>query len=139
MFGSNSYFDEFDNMFNKVYNVFNRPVKDMKPFRTFQVDDKGFIIVCNTTGIDPDKITVKIEKEQGRPYPILKITGETKIERIDFENRVNLGIELRLDREIEKLSYEVKNGLTTVYIKLKGEQKDVLSAQFIDKDDSLDW
>ena len=68
----------------------------MSPYKAYQIEDKGFIIVCNTTGIEPKDISVKIEKEQGRPYPLLKIMGESKIERINFENRVNLGIEVKI-------------------------------------------
>lgn len=131
--------DEFNDFFNQIYNSFHRPVKDMYPYKAYRVEDKGFIIVCNTVGIDKDKLSVGIEQEQGRRYPILKIVGATKLEKINFENKVNLGIELKLDREIDSVSYEVKNGLTTVYIKLKEKEIDKITAKEINNDEGFDW
>lgn len=132
-------FDDFDDIFGRLYNNFNRPVKDMKPFKAFKVDDKGYIIVCNTLGMNKDNLQVHIEREKGRPYPILKIKGETSIERINFTNSVDLGIQLKFDEEIEEVHYEVKDGLTTVYIKLKEEVKEEIKMKYLDDGTDIGW
>lgn len=130
----------FDNLFSKVWNNFNRPVLDQKPFSCFPCE-KGYIIVVNTLGIDKKNLSITLENEKGRPYPILKIKGETELKKIDFKNSINLGISLSLDSPITDLSYKCENGLTTILIeteKPKAKTK-TMNAKLVDDDGSLDW
>ena len=113
-----NFFDDFERIFARMDNIFNRPVKDQKPFTVYQ-SDKGYIVVCNTLGISRNDLKINVSKELGNPYPVLSITGETKIEKIDFSNNVNLRIRLMMDDEIESVSYETRDGLTLVYLKMK--------------------
>lgn len=113
-------FNEFDSLFSKVWNNFSRPVADQYPFKTIKKEN-GYVIVCNTLGLAKEDVQVNIESKKGSPYPILKVSGETAIENISFQNKVNLGIQLRMEQEIESVKYEVKNGLTTIFIKTKSE------------------
>lgn len=129
-------FDDFDSIFSGIYNSFNRPVKDMQPFKAYK-NEKGYIIVCNTLGISKSDLHVKIDREKGNPYPILKIDGYTKIEKVNFENKVNLGITLRINDKIKSVNYEVKNGLTIVYLELEKPEVETLTAKYIDGE--LDW
>lgn len=132
------FFDNFESMFDRLSNRFNRPVKDQSPFSVYSTD-KGYIIVCNTLGIDKDDLKVNIKKEQGNPYPVLAIVGNSKIEKINFANNVDLRIRLKLNEEIESVSYETKNGLTLVYLKVKSVKPEMMEAKYIDDADSLDW
>lgn len=133
------FFDDSDNIFSSIFNKFNRPVRDQSPYCIYKADGKGFIVVCNTLGIDKNDISVNIEKNKGRGYPSLRVKGSTEIEKIKFQNSVDLAILLRLDEQIEDVSYEVKNGLTIVYIKVKINEEEKITAKCIDDDASLDW
>lgn len=136
------FFDDFnfDDIFSKTWSVFNRPVKDMYPYQAFK-NENGYIIVCNTLGIDKKDLYVGIEKEKGKPYPILKIKGTTHIERIDYDNSVDLGIALKFDSQILSIKYEVTNGLTIVYLKTSEPMKrPALEAEYIEPtDEDFDW
>lgn len=134
-------FDDFDGIFSTLFNRFNRPVREVNAYSVYKSPGKGFIVVCNTLGIDKNDLTVNIEKEKGRPFPILKIKGKTEIEKINFSNTVDLAIQLRLTAEdIQEVKYEMKNGLTIVYIAVKVEEAPKVEAKFIDDDSaSLDW
>ena len=71
---SNDFFNEFNKIFGLVSNNFNRPVKDMQPYNIFK-QDKGYIIVVNTLGINREDLDIEIVEEKGRPFPVLKIKG----------------------------------------------------------------
>ena len=132
------FFNDFDNIFDRMWNNFTRPVKDMYPYTAYKTDN-GFIIVCNTLGIDKKDISVGIEKEAGCPFPILKIRGKTSLEKIDFENTVDLGIQLRFKAPVTSIKYDVRNGLTTVYLKVVEPDIPEIVAEPIDDDDDFDW
>lgn len=136
------FFDDFNSIFNALTNRFNRPVREVNGFTVFKSPGKGFVVVCNTLGINKDDLKVGIEKQKGRAFPILKVKGSTTIENIGFKNSVDLAIELKFDSEIENINYKMENGLTIVYIKLKNlkEEKPQLKANFIDSaDTNFDW
>ena len=133
-------FDDFDGLFSSLYNRFNRPVRDMSPYAVYKSPGKGFIVVCNTLGIDKEDLSVNIEKEKGRPFPILKIKGKTEIQKINFANSVDLAIQLKLDSDIKDIKYEMKNGLTIIYIATKVEEVPTVEAKYVENDSSsLDW
>jgi HSP20 family molecular chaperone IbpA len=133
-----SLFEEFDKEFNKLFRLsfsnFNRPVKDMQPYRYHKVDS-GYIFVINTLGIGKSDISVKVMNEKGLPYPMLKVTGKTMMEKIQFENTVDFGILLGFQEDIEDVKYEVKDGLTIVYLKLKkAEPETKIEAKYVDEE-----
>lgn len=134
-------FDDFDDLFSKIWNNFNRPVLDQRPFKAISVD-KGYLIVVNTLGIDKSNLSVTLQNEKGRAYPILKVVGETKLEKINFQNKVDMGISLKIDDDIKGISYKCENGLTTIFIETEPKQQIVntIQAKLVDDDDgSLDW
>jgi len=133
-----SFFDEFDRELSKLFRLsfsnFNRPVKDMQPYKYHKVEN-GYIFVINTLGISKNDISIKITNEKGVPYPMLKIQGKTMMEKIKFENSVDLGILLGFDEDIEEVVYEVKDGLTVVYLKLKKAEPEMnIEAKYIDEE-----
>jgi HSP20 family molecular chaperone IbpA len=110
---------DFLNYFARTNNIFNSPVKDMDPTKVFRVDD-GYVVVCKTIGIDKNDISIKVENDHnGSRYPILRITGATKIEKIDFENSVNLAFAINCREEVDKIDYTVKDGLTIIHLIVK--------------------
>jgi len=132
--------DEFFDLFDGLWNRFNRPVLDQRPYKAYEVEGKGFIIVCNTLGIAKENITVRIEKEKGSAYPILKIKGATNLDKINFKNSIDLGIKLKLGCDINSVNYEVKDGLTIIYLETKQAEKDKIEATYIDDcGKALDW
>jgi HSP20 family molecular chaperone IbpA len=118
--------------FKFLHSFFNRPVKDMQPFQPMRVEN-GFIVVINTLGIDKEDIMVEIKNKKGSPYKYLHITGKTKMEKINFENNVDLAISLNIEDDIAELTYNVKNGLTIVFLKT-AEPKVELEAKFVETD-----
>jgi HSP20 family molecular chaperone IbpA len=133
-----SFFDEFDRELNKLFrlsfNNFNRPVKDMQPYRYVRTDN-GYIIVINTLGIGKSDIEVKINREKGDAYPTLQVKGSTVMEKIGFKNTVDTALRLGFDEDIEDVKYEVKDGLTIIYLKLKKtESENLIKAKYVDED-----
>jgi HSP20 family molecular chaperone IbpA len=133
---SRDFFDEFENLFKMTFNTFNRPVKDMQPYR-FLKKENGYIFVINTLGISKEDLSVQINTEKGDPYRYLHIKGETKLEKFNFENRVELAIRLITNEEIENVAYEVKDGLTIVYLKTKKNPEDTFKAKYIENSSEL--
>lgn len=128
---------EIDRLFKLAFNRFNRPVKDMQPY-SFRQTDNGYTFVINTLGINKNDVSVEIKNKKGDPYRYLTVSGETKMEKVNFENNVNISIRLITDEEIEELAYEVKDGLTIVYIKTKQEKETKsLEARFIEDSTEL--
>lgn len=132
------FFDDFENIFDRLSSRFQRPVKDQNPFSVYS-SEKGYIIVCNTLGIDKDDLKINVKKEQGNPFPVLSVSGSSRIEKINFSNNVDLRIRLRLSEKIDSVSYETKNGLTLVYLKTETKEPEMLEAKPIEDGDSLDW
>jgi len=130
------FFDEFENLFKLTFSNFNRPVKDMQPYR-YQKTENGYIFVINTLGIGKNDVSVEITSQKGDPYRSLRVSGKTKMEKINFENNVDLAIRLITDEEIEDVAYEVKDGLTIIYLKVKKNILPELKAKFIEDSSDL--
>ena len=125
--------------FNKIWNNFNRPVADMHPFKAIRKDN-DWIIVVNTLGLSKEDVRISVDRKKGNPYPILKIEGSKKLEALDFENSISIGIQMNFDEdEIESIKYEVKNGLTTVLVKTKENDKIGITPECISDDEPLNF
>jgi len=132
---SKSIFDEF---FNLDFSIFNRPVKDQQPYSIYK-QDRGYIVVINTLGINKDDIKVEIISERGKSFPVLKVTGATQMPKIGFENSVNLGITLNMKKDIDDLVYEVRDGLTIIYLRTKEEEKETITAKYLSEPEKFDF
>lgn len=134
-----NFFDDFDKMFNKLTNSFNRPVKDQQPFSVYS-NENGYAIICNTLGIKKEDLRINVAKEKGNPFPVLSVVGQTNLEKIGFSNSINLRIRLNIESEIETVSYETKDGLTIIYLKTKVNKPESIEATYLkDGENPLDW
>jgi HSP20 family molecular chaperone IbpA len=136
-------FDFFDNFFEKTFSVFNRPVKDMSPYKAYKTE-KGYILAINTLGVAKEDLQVQLTRPKGLPsnYSELHIKGESHIESINFNNDVDLRIRLKLERKVEEISYKCQDGLTLVFLKLETPHEvaeENIKAKFIDDGADFDW
>lgn len=104
----------FENITPKTYR-FERPVQDMKPVK-IKRHDNGYIAVVNTLGIAEENLGIELVEKEGKQ--VIQISGETNNEELDFKNKINLSLHARSDEQIDDLAYEVKDGLTIIYIRV---------------------
>lgn len=93
---------------------FNRPVKDMLPYRFYEEEGKT-IIVLNTLGISPDDIVISVESKPASK--LIKIKGSTRDDVTKTDYNVNMNFECY--SEITNIDWESKNGLTYLYVYYK--------------------
>lgn len=122
-----------NDFFEKSNYFFNRPVKDMAPYSIYPAKS-GYILTVNTLGISKDDLEIKLLKQKNSKDRQLSIQGKTKIDKLNFENSINLTLQLKFFEEIEDLTYECKDGLTLIYLKTKKEDdiQDVMTAKFLE-------
>lgn len=131
-----TFFDPFDSFFEFLFKpVYNRPFKEIDSLKLYGVDD-GYLVVANTLGVSKDDLEVEITKEQGNPYPVLKISGSTKIEKVGIENNVKYRASLKLPEEIKNISYNVKDGFTYVFIEVNKEKPEEFKVSY---NDDANW
>lgn len=110
---------DFD--FLSDYYFFNRPVKDMSPYKIVEKDDKA-TIVLNTLGISPEDIEIEVVGEDGKPYSqYLKVSGKTKDELSDKEYNINMKFSIR--KAVKAIDWESRNGLTYLHVKFLEPEK----------------
>lgn len=120
----------FDDVFEDLFTLgfgkprklaFNSIVKDMLPTYWSKKDDKTYMCVCKTIGIDPSDVKVE-ETTFG-----LKVSGSTEVEGYTYDTYFELPIANSIMNEIEKIKVKSKNGLTFITLILdKPEKKKVL-------------
>ena len=87
---------------------FNRPVKDMTPYKVIKKDGKT-IVVLNTLGISPDDIKVQVEAGE-LSTQILHVSGKTRNDLCGKDYDINMKLAIR--KPIKKIEWESKDGLT---------------------------
>lgn len=132
-------FSDFDDLFNRMFNRFNRPVMDQQYYNVYKIPGKGYIILFNTLGMSKEDVSVKIENRKGIASKILHVKGEKNIEDIAFHNSVDMAVQLNFEEPIESIQYTVENGLTKVFLKMKTPEVPSIEAKCIDDSNSLDW
>lgn len=132
----------FNDFFDLFANVFNRPVKDMAPYSVYKAKS-GYIIVINTLGINKDDLKIDIIKNNSmnKEYRILNIKGSTRIDKINFNNSVDLKLVLKFNEEIQEISYETKDGITLIYLKVSdiNTTEDIMSAKYLTDTKDFDF
>lgn len=89
---------------------FNRPVKDMTPYKIVQNEGKT-ILILNTLGISPDDIEVEVTPgDSFYASQYLHISGKTKDELSDKE--YNISMKFTIKKPVKKIEWESRNGLT---------------------------
>jgi HSP20 family molecular chaperone IbpA len=137
MFDKN-FFDALSDMFGLSSYKFTRPTLDQRPYKAYPKDD-GLIIVVNTLGISKKDILVELTNN-GLPngFKLISITGATKIPQTGEENKISLELILKFNVEIEKISYEVKDGFTYIYIKVESPKEDEKNSIRVEYEESPD-
>ena len=112
-------FDDFLTLgFGRPRNlIFNSCVKDMLPSYWTKKDEKTYMCVCKTTGINPEDVKVE-ETEYG-----IKVSGSSEIEGYTYDTSFELPIAQSIISEIDKVQVSSKNGLTFVTLKLNRPEK----------------
>ena len=88
---------------------FNRPVKDMTPYKVVDRDDKT-ILILNTLGISADDIEVEVVPGNEYSTQQLHVSGKTKDELSEKEYNINMKFTLK--KPIKKIEWESRDGLT---------------------------
>lgn len=96
-------------LIDEIVKSWTRPVQESYGYKFIRSKD-GYILIANTLGIDEKDLQLDLDRK------VFSLKGETKNEDIDFINKVNYRFDVsRLKEKIEKIEYEVKNGLTIVH------------------------
>jgi HSP20 family molecular chaperone IbpA len=109
------YFDDLFSFDLDKYS-FSRMTKDMHPYNFVEKDNKNFIVI-NALGISDKDINVEVS---GTDYPnkqMLKVTGNTRNELLEQDNRINMTFYVY--RPIESVTWETNNGLLELEISFK--------------------
>jgi HSP20 family molecular chaperone IbpA len=100
-------------LFDLVFKEWSRPVKEVKGYNVIK-SDKGYVVVINALGISKEDLSIDLSGKY------LSVKGETKIEEIDFTNKVSYQFYVGdLDGEIDTVEYRLNDGFLYVDIKLK--------------------
>lgn len=91
---------------------FNRPVKDMTPYKMVEKEGK-LVIILNTLGISPKDIDVEVE--DGTNIQFLKISGKTKNQMSDKEYSINMTFSVK--KPMESVNWQSEDGLTYLEVK----------------------
>jgi HSP20 family molecular chaperone IbpA len=106
-------------LFDLVFKEWSRPVKEVKGYSVIKSDD-GYVVVINALGISKEDLTIDLSGK----YLVVK--GETKIEEIDFTNKVGYQFYVGdLEGDIDKVEYTLIDGFLYVDIKLKEKKNKV--------------
>lgn len=97
--------------------IFNSTVKDMLPSYWTKKDDKTYMCICKTIGINPEDIKVE-EVECG-----IKVSGSSEIEGYTYDTSFELPIAESIMNEIERIKVTSKNGLTFITLILNRPEK----------------
>lgn len=149
-----NFFDGMNDMLREMTKTWNRGFKEKDGYAVIpQKDGKGYILVFNTIGINPDDIKVvhsTVEdylKSKGyhnndvdKTGTYLRVAGATKIPELDDQlYTTDIELLIRNTRPVEKVQYEVKNGLTIVYLKLKDAEEFGTTGSKIANGGTFDW
>lgn len=97
--------------------VFNSCVKDMLPSYWKKKDNKTYLCIVKTLGINPEDVVVE-ETDCG-----LKVSGATELEGYTYDTSLELPIAESIMNEIEKIKVSSKNGLTFITLILNRPEK----------------
>jgi len=118
--------DVFDDFFTLGFGkprriVYNSQVRDLFPSYWKKKDEKTYLCVVKTLGIEPEDITVETTD-----YGI-KISGSSVVNNFTYDTDIELPIAESIMNEVEKIKVMSKNGLTFITLILdKPEKKKVL-------------
>lgn len=109
---------------------FIRPIKNLSPYRSYKVED-GYIIIADTLGIPKEDVQVTLDESaiitiKGKAQQVIPYTYGGKKHEKDIENNyeqnIRIGIDKNVYQNIEKINYTVKDGVTTVHLRVKSHK-----------------
>ena len=103
--------------FDLIQGTWQRPMKEVNGYKVIKTSE-GYKVVVNVLGISKDDLDISLDVKY------LNIKGATKIEEIDFINKVNYQIYIG-DFTIDNITYTLKDGFAYINIKVKNENKKV--------------
>lgn len=120
----------FNYMFNDLFdlaagNFSYRPYKESEKYRFYKKEGKGYVLSVDARGVSEKdiKITLTAKEKTETGYPFISIKGSSKNEYSNENYTVNLSGHLLIKEEIEKLSYNCKDGVCVIFIKTKQPEK----------------
>ena len=109
-----------------IHKSWSRPVKEVKAYRVIE-SESGYKIIFNALGVDKEDIEVKLLQNN------LYVRGKTEDDDIEFTNSVNYQLNVsNLTHKIEKIEYQLKNGLLVVHLILEQQKNKNITIQYKD-------
>lgn len=104
-------------LFDLIYKSWARPVKEVTGTKVIKTDE-GYKVVVNVLGISKDDLSINLDERY------INIKGETKIEEIEFTNKVNYQLYVG-DINIDKITYTLKDGFAYINVRVKNSNKKI--------------
>lgn len=109
---------------DKLWGDFTRPFKEVDQARLYRhPENKGYILVINALGIDNDHIKVEYKEATAGTLPTITVTGSQQNEFSQKTYSVNYAAGIRITEVIEDVVYDCKDGLCTIFFKIKKEDE----------------
>lgn len=109
---------------DKLWGDFTRPFKEVDQARLYRhPENKGYILVINALGIDNDHIKVEYKEATRETLPTITVTGSQQNEFSQKTYSVNYAAGIRITEVIEDVVYDCKDGLCTIFFKIKKEDE----------------
>lgn len=116
----------YNDFFDLVWKSWERPMKEVSAYKVMEIED-GYRIVLNALGIDKDDVKVELLQNS------LHIIGETVDDDMDYTNKVKYQFNVsRIQKDIEKIDYSLKNGLLIVNIRVETRKKKNIKIEYKD-------
>lgn len=115
--GGKMNFNFFDFDFLEDLYSFNRPVKDMHPYRLIKKEN-NLTIILNTLGISPEDLKIEIKAGEIENRQVLSVNGKTHDDILDQDCEVNM--QFYISQSIEDIKWKNKNGFT--YLELYSKE-----------------
>lgn len=121
---------------DKFWGDFTRPFKEVDQARMYRhPENKGYILVVNALGIDNEHIKVEYKEATVTTLPTITVTGTQTNEFSQKTYSVNYSAGIRIKEEIEDVVYDCKDGLCTIFFKIKQQdEREAVFARPISKD-----
>ena len=107
-----NFFNDFDDVTNLIFNNYTL---DQHPV-SWKKTDKGYKAICRTVGISPDDVSIEILNNG------IRLSGETIVDDETYNVSYNIPISSKIMSNVEGITYEVKNGLTYIYLNVKTDE-----------------
>lgn len=133
------YFNDFFDLLPDTLS-WNRPFREVDGYSIInQKDGKGIIIVFNTLGVSKEDL--KVSNNIKEKSVDISVQGKTHLDEInkDYEVKYSLRVTTKYNEKVEDVKYNVKDGLTFVYIKTKKDSLELGKKEETKYIDQMVW